>query len=42
MTDKLIKIEEIWLKNIWEICGPSKTNILEIVGKILTLDENQS
>ena len=33
MTDKQIKIEDIWLKNIWEICGPSKTNILEIQKK---------
>ena len=33
MTDKVITIEEIWMKNIWEIAGPSPTNILEIQKK---------
>jgi hypothetical protein len=33
MTKKIIKIEEIWMKNIWEISGPSPTNILEIQKK---------
>jgi type II restriction enzyme len=33
MTNKVIKIEEIWMKNIWEISGPSETNILEIQKK---------
>jgi|LauGreDrversion4_1035100.scaffolds.fasta_scaffold18436_3 hypothetical protein len=33
MADKIITIEEIWMKNIWEIAGPSPTNILEIQKK---------
>jgi len=33
MTKKVIKIEEIWMKKIWEIAGPSRTNILEIQKK---------
>jgi len=33
MTDKIVTIEEIWMKNIWEIAGPSPTNILEIQKK---------
>lgn len=33
MTNKIIKIEETWLKNIWEISGPSPTNVLEIQKK---------
>jgi len=33
MTNKIIKIEKIWMKNIWEIAGPSPTNILEIQKK---------
>jgi type II restriction enzyme len=33
MTNKIIRIEEIWLKKIWEIAGPSPTNILEIQKK---------
>jgi type II restriction enzyme len=33
MKDKVIKIEEIWMKKIWEIAGPSPTNILEIQKK---------
>jgi type II restriction enzyme len=33
MTNKVVKIEEIWLKNIWEIAGTSQTNILEIQKK---------
>lgn len=33
MTKKVIKIEEVWMKNIWEISGPSPTNILEIQKK---------
>jgi hypothetical protein len=33
MTKKVVKIEEIWMKNIWEISGPSPTNILEIQKK---------
>lgn len=33
MTNKIIRIEEIWMKNIWEISGPSQTNILEIQKK---------
>ena len=33
MTNKVIKIEDIWMKNIWEISGPSPTNILEIQKK---------
>lgn len=33
MTNKIIKIREIWMKNIWEISGPSPTNILEIQKK---------
>jgi type II restriction enzyme len=33
MTGSTVKIEEIWMKNIWEISGPSKTNILEIQKK---------
>ena len=33
MTKKVVKIEEIWMKNIWEISGPSPTNVLEIQKK---------
>lgn len=33
MKDKIIKIEEIWLKKIWEIAGPSPTNIIEMQKK---------
>jgi hypothetical protein len=33
MTNGVIKIENIWLKKIWEITGPSPTNILEIQKK---------
>ena len=33
MTKSIIKIEEIWLKNIWEITGPSVTNIVEMQKK---------
>jgi type II restriction enzyme len=33
MTNREIKIEKIWMKNIWEIAGPSPTNILEIQKK---------
>jgi hypothetical protein len=33
MTNKVIRIEEIWMKNIWEISGPSPTNVLEIQKK---------
>jgi hypothetical protein len=33
MFGTTLKIEEIWLKNIWEIAGPSPTNILEVQKK---------
>lgn len=33
MTKKVIRIEDIWMRNIWEISGPSPTNILEIQKK---------
>lgn len=33
MANKVIKIEEVWLRKIWEIAGPSPTNILEIQKK---------
>jgi hypothetical protein len=30
MLDELVFIRGIWLKNIWEMVGPSPTNILEL------------
>lgn len=33
MDNKIISIKEIWMKKIWEITGPSRTNILEIQKK---------
>lgn len=33
MKNKVVRIEEIWLKNIWEIAGHSATNIIEMQKK---------
>ncbi len=33
MVGSSLTIENIWLKNIWEIAGPSPTNILEVQKK---------
>jgi len=30
MERAVVKIEQIWLKNIWEISGPSPTNVIEL------------